>query len=122
MLAFVEEHVEDVPGAVITEQLAMFALVVGNAVAFDHCNKIPLRETTQGGFAEMRIVRQEVVGLDLVIGKITAPTPGHQDFLAGLVGMIDDQHLALPLARFDRTHQPGRTGADDEDVNRSRDR
>ena len=70
----------------------------------------------------MRIVRQEVVGIDLVIGEITAAATGHQDFLAGLVGMIDNQHLALPLARLDCTHQPGRAGADDEDVNRSRNR
>ena len=70
----------------------------------------------------MRIVRQEIVCIDLVIGKVTAAATGHQDFFTGLVGMIDDQHLSLPLARLDGAHQSGRAGADDEDVNRSRDR
>jgi len=96
--------------------------VVRDAVAFDHGDKIPLSETTQCGFTKMRIVGQEVMRTDLVVGKVTAAATGHQDLLAGLVGVIDDQHFALPLACLDCTHQPGGAGADDEDVNRSRNR
>lgn len=91
-------------------------------MAFHHRDKIPLAETAQCGFTKMRIVGQEVVRADLVVGKVTAAATGHQDLLAGLVGVINDQHFALPLARLDRTHQTGGAGADDEDVNRSRNR
>src|SRR5690554_7878656 len=64
----------------------------------------------------MGIVREEVRRRAVQVGEITAATARHQDFLAGLVGVVNHQHLAAAIARGGRTHQPGGTGADDDYV------
>jgi hypothetical protein len=59
----------------------------------DHADEVPLGVAGQGGFAEMRVLREEIAGLGVHVGEIAAATAGHQDFLAGLVGVVEQQHL-----------------------------
>src|SRR5690554_8087601 len=64
----------------------------------------------------MGIVRKEVRRRTVQISEVTAATAGHQDLLAGLVGVVQHQHLSPAIAGGGRTHQPGGTGADDDYV------
>lgn len=116
LLALVQQHAEDVAGLVVAEQLAEFLLVVGHAVLGDQGDEIPLGEARQRRLAEVRVVRQKVAGLAVQVGEVAAPATGHQDFLAGLVGMVEQQHAAPAGSRGHRAHQPGGAGTDDDNL------
>ncbi|KAG0918764.1 hypothetical protein G6F32_016403 [Rhizopus arrhizus] len=74
---------------------------------------MPGRVAGQRRLAEVRVGRQEVGRGGAGVGEVAAATARHQDLLADLVGMVDHLHLAAALAGGDRSHQPGRAGADD---------
>ncbi|KAG1392513.1 hypothetical protein G6F59_014581 [Rhizopus arrhizus] len=112
-LAFVHQHLHDLLGRDIAEQLAQLLLVVGDAVLADQLDEMPGRVAGQRRLAEVRVGRQEVGRGGAGVGEVAAATARHQDLLADLVGMVDHLHLAAALAGGDRSHQPGRAGADD---------
>ncbi|MNI70288.1 hypothetical protein D3C73_1260930 [compost metagenome] len=116
LLAFVHQHLHDLLGRDIAEQLAQFLLVIGDAVALDHLDEVVGRVTRQCRLAEMRIGRQEVGRGGAGVGEVAAATAGHQDLLADLVGVVDDVHMPASLARRDRGHQPGCAGTDHQHV------
>ncbi|MCY1426878.1 hypothetical protein D9M71_427070 [compost metagenome] len=89
LLALGQQQAENVAGLVIAEQLAELFLVVRHVVLAHQFDKIPLGITRQGRFAEVRILREEIARLCVHVGEIAAATTGHQDFLAGLVGMVE---------------------------------
>ncbi len=113
---FVQEHFEDVPGPVVAEQLAQFLLVVGHAVPVDHRDEVPLGVAGQSGLDEMRVLREEVGRLRVDVGEVAAATTGHEDLLARLVGVLDEQHLAAAFGGRQGAHQTGGTCADDHNV------
>jgi hypothetical protein len=90
--------------------------VPGDAVAFDHVEKVPGRETRQRGFAEMPVRREEIGRRGAGIGEIAAAAAGHQDLLAAAVGMFNHQHAPAALAGGQRAHQTGRTAADHQRI------
>jgi hypothetical protein len=47
--------------------------VPGDAVPTDKVDEIPLGIAAQGGFAEMRVLRQEILGRGVKIGEVAAP-------------------------------------------------
>ena len=53
--AFVEQHAHDLLRRVVAKQLPELLLVVGDAMGFDHREKIRRREARQCGFAEMGV-------------------------------------------------------------------
>src|SRR3546814_2417156 len=69
-------------------------------------------ENFQRGLAVVRIGREEILRAGYGVGEVAAPAAGHQDLLAGLVGMLDDEHPPAAPPRRDRAHQPCRAGAD----------
>ena len=73
----------------MAEQLAVFALVIRDAMLLDHCNEIPLCVTTQRGLTEMRVRRQVVFRLDVQVRKIAPATAGHENLLAKPIAAID---------------------------------
>ncbi len=115
-LAFVHQHLHDLLGRDVAEQLAQLLFVIGDAVLADQLDEVPGRVARQRRFAEVRVGRQEVGRGGAGVGEVAAATAGHQDLLADLVGMVDHLHLAAALASRDRGHQPGRAGADDHHV------
>ncbi|MNI32559.1 hypothetical protein D3C73_864770 [compost metagenome] len=119
LIALAQQHFEDVAGFVIAKQLAEFFLVVRHAVLGHHADEIPLGITGQGGFAEMRVLREEIARLGVHVGEIAAATARHQDFLAGLVGMVEQQHLAPAPGGGQCTHQPCGASANDHDFGRA---
>ena len=52
----------------------------------------------------------------MAVGKIAMPAPGHQEFLPRMRCMIYDSHLTAPSARGIRTHQPGCSGSDNDNI------
>jgi len=54
------------------------------------------------------------------IGKIAASAAGDQDLGADPVGMVEQQHSPTALAGSQGAHEPRRTGAQDDDVERLR--
>ena len=119
LIALVEQHFEDVAGFVIAEQLAEFFLVVRHAVFGDHADEIPLGVAGQGGFAEVFVLREEIARFGVHVGEIAAATARHQDFLAGLVRMVEQHHLAPAPGGGQRTHQPCGASANDHDFGRA---
>ena len=119
LIAFIKEHAEDVAGFVIAEQLAEFLLVVRHAVFADQADEIPLGVTRQRRFAEMRVLRKEIARFGVHVGEIAAATAGHEDFLAGLVRVVEQQHLTPAPGGGQGTHQAGRASANDHDFGRA---
>ena len=84
----------------------------------DQRDEIVLRVAVERRLVEMRIGRDEPVRRAIEIGEVAAPAAGDQDLRAGLVEMVEQQHLEPALARGQRAHQPGGAGADHDGVER----
>jgi hypothetical protein len=119
LATFREQHLEDVAGLVVAEQLTQLLLVVGDAVRVDHRDEVPLGVAGQGRFEEMRVVGEEVGRVHVQVGEVAPATAGHEDLLARLVGVVDEQHLAAAGGGGEGTHQAGGTCADDHHVGRA---
>ena len=115
-LAFGQQHVEDILGAVLAEQLARGFFLMLNAVPVYQFQKILGRVALECGNAVVRVVRQEVGGRAVQVGEVAAAATGHQDFLARFVGVVQYQNAAAPIAGGRRAHQARCAGADDDDV------
>ena len=111
-VAFAQQHLDDVVGAVVAKQLAAVFLVPGNAMAFDQAQKVLRGEAGQGGAAEMRVLAEKVGGRDLTVGEVAAPAPGDADFFGDFGGVVQQQHLQATLACDSCTHQTGCACAD----------
>lgn len=74
LIAFLEQHFEDVAGFVIAEQLAEFLLVVRHAVFGHQADEIPLGVARQRGFAEVLVLREKIARFGVHVGEIAAAT------------------------------------------------
>ncbi len=112
-----QQHREDLACRSIAEQLPQRLLVIGNTMTLDHRDKVAGRITTQRGLAEVR-VRREIAfrQVSFAIGKVAAAATRNEDFRAGRFRVFKQQHSAAAAARLNRTHQPGRTGADNNRI------
>ena len=90
--------------------------MIGDAARINTLDEIPRRKPLQRRNAEMRILRDELLGAGMHIGEIAPPAAGNADLLARLVGMIDDQNAAPALASLGGGKHARCAGADDEDV------
>ena len=88
-------------------------------MAFYKLDEIMGRVASEGGSAEMRIVREETFGACVNIGEITTAAAGDTDLLAELVMVVNEQHRFATLARFGGTHHAGSTGTNDDHIKRS---
>ncbi|MNR25023.1 hypothetical protein D3C85_1421430 [compost metagenome] len=116
LIAFGQQHVEDVTGLVVAEQLAELLLVVGHAMLAHQLDEVPLGVAGQGRLAEMRILREEVARLGIHVGEVAAAAAGHEDLLAGLVGVVEHQYPAATAGAELGAHQAGGAGAEDDHV------
>ena len=118
-VALIEEHFEDVAGFVIAEQLAEFLLVVGHAVLAHQFDEIPLGVAGQGRLAEVRVLREEIVGFGVHVGEVAAATARHQDLFTCLVGVVDQHDLAPTAGSGQRAHQTCGASANNHNVGRA---
>src|SRR5581483_7104259 len=116
--AFGQHHRHDLPCRAVAEKLAQGLLVPGDAMLVDQRDEIVLRVAGQRRFAEVRVLRQERAGIRVQIGEVAAPAARDQDLLADLLGVIEQQHTATALAGAHRAHQAGRSGTNEDDIER----
>ena len=64
----------------------------------------------------MRIGGDKIFRLAMQVGEIAAAAAGNEDFLADPLRALEHCDAASALAGFDGAHQPGSTGAEDEDI------
>ncbi len=114
--AFCQQHVENVFGAVAAEKLAGLFFHIRDAVALGQGQKIPWRVACQRRFDKVRVSAQVIGRCGIQVGEIAASAARHQDFLAGLVGMVQHQHMLSAMAGCLGAKQPGSTSANDDYV------
>lgn len=105
--AFEFEHVRDVARRAIAEKLAASLLVVGDAMLFYQGDEVRGRISSQSGFREMRVWRDEIIRLRINVREVTASAAGDKNFLACAVRALDDRNPAPSLAGLDRAEQSG---------------
>ena len=115
-LAFCEEHIDNLLAAVVAEKLPLCLLVIFNTVTLDHINEVVRRVAREGGFCEMRILRNEIIRPAMDIGKITATAARDTNFLAGLGRVIEDKNGLASRASDGPAHEARSACADNDDV------
>jgi len=95
----------------VAEELAQRFFVVGDAMLGEEREEIGGSEAGQGGFGEVGIGGEEVVGSGMKIGEIAAASAGDENFLADAVGMFEDSDAAAAVGGFDGGEEAGGTGA-----------
>jgi len=113
---FGEQHVEDVAGGAVGEELAELLFVPGDAVLFDESEEIGGGVAGERGFREVRILGEEIFREAVEVGEVAAASAGDEDFLAGTGCALEDGYAATTTARFDGTHEAGSACAEDEGV------
>ena len=71
-------------------------------------------DATQAAPLEKEV--EEAVRGGFQIGEVAAPATGNQDFLAGFVGVVQQQHPPAALPGRHGTHEAGGAGAEDDDI------
>ncbi len=114
--AFGFEHVGDVAGGTVAEELTEGFFVVGDAMLFDEGDEIRGGVAGQGGFGEVGIGGEEILRLAMDVGEVAAASAGDEDFLADAVGVFEDGDATAALGGFDGAEQAGGAGADYQNV------
>ena len=114
--AFFFEHPQHVAGGTVAEQLPERLLVIRNAVPLNQCDEIGRRLAGQRGLGEMRVGREEVLGLAVEVGEIAAAAARDEDLLAEAVGMVEEGDAASALAGLEGAHEARCTTAENQCV------
>src|SRR5438270_10756163 len=89
---------------------------MGNSVAPHNADEVIGGESSESGFMEIGIARNEVFGRGVDVCEVASAAAGNSDFLAGRVVPLEHRHRPAALSRLDRAHQPGSAGSDDDDI------
>ena len=111
-----EQHIDNLLGRAVAEELAVFALVVGDAMALHQGDKVVLVIARERRDAKTRILRQKIRGRSVKIGEVGAPTAGNPDFLPHLGIALEQERATAAPSRRGGAHETGRPGADDDNV------
>ena len=110
------QHLRDVACRAVAEQLAQRLLVIGNAVLLHQADEVRRGIARQRRLGEVRVGGEEVLRPCVQVGEVAAPAAGDEDFPAD-PGIVFEHGDAAPAPPgFDRAHQPGGAGADDQNV------
>ena len=112
----IQQHVDDLPCRPVAEQLTQRLLMPGDTTRSDARDEIVLRVALEGGDAEMRVLRQELLRRHIQVGEIAPSAAGNADLLGRLVRMVDHHDAAPPAPGFDRAHEAGGPRADDQHI------
>lgn len=115
--ALAEEHIEDVVGGAVAEELAEGFLVVGDAVFFYQSNEVLRGVAGERGLGEVGVGGEEVFRSGVEVGEVASASSGDEDLFARAVGEVEDEDTAVAAAGFDGGHEAGRTGAEYEYIN-----
>ncbi len=109
---FGQQHVDDVFGGAVSEQLTFVLLVIRNTVLVHQRDEIGGREFGQCRTAELRVLADEVfvrrAHIQIAIGEIAATTARDADLLGHLLRVVQEQHRQATLPGLGRTEQTGR--------------
>ena len=114
--AFAQKHIYDLRSALITKKLSLGLFVKGDVITGDEFDEVLWRITAQGAFAKMGIVRQEMVGRCVEVGKIAAPTARDANFFTDLVRMVKQHNRTAVLPKARRAHKARRSGTDNQRI------
>jgi len=62
-------------GGTIAKKLAKGLFVVGNAMPFDHRDKVAGSKARQSRFTKMRVCGKKILGLAIQVGELQRPPP-----------------------------------------------
>ncbi len=110
------EKIGDVRGGMVAEELAERFFVIGDAMFLDENEKIVGSETGEGGFCEMRIGGDEILGSGVNVGEVAAASAGDEDFFADAVGVFEERDTAATFASLEGAKETGGASAEDQDV------
>ena len=110
------QHVDDLKGMVITEELPPMLFMKADAMLFDESNKVFGGVPGQSTFYKMRVEREKVLWATMNISEVTSATATDSNFFAECFGMIEHQHTLAPLAGHRRTEEAGSARANHNDV------
>jgi hypothetical protein len=114
--AFRFQHVRDVFRGAIAEKLAQGFLVVGDAVFFNQGDEIGGGVAGQGGFREVFVRGEEVLGSAMDVGEIAAASTGDENFLADAIGTLQNGDTPPAFPGFNGAKQASRPGAKNQSV------
>ena len=114
--AFSQQHVDDILGVVITEQLPQFLFMKGDAVALNKANEIIRAVTGEGRFGEMGIAGKEIVRAAIPVGEIAPTAAGNADFFSHLAAVINQQNRFPAGSGDPGKEQSCGTGPDYNDI------
>src|ERR1035438_10217685 len=114
--AFRLQHVDDIGGGAVAEQLAEGLLVVGDAVALHHVEKIARREPGERGLGEVEVTRDEAIRRGVPVGEIAATAAGDEDFAPDLRVVLQQDDAPAAPGRLNGAHQAGSARTDDHSV------
>ncbi len=115
LVAFVEQHRDDLPRRAVAEQLAQRLFMPGDAISLDQSRKSaacsgPAPTWRNAGWPTGSVGR----GAD--IGEVAPPAARDEDLLPRRIGMVDDHNAPPPLPGGRRRHKPRRPCAEDDCV------
>ena len=114
--AFGEQHVEDLTGGVIAEELAERFLVPLDSVALDEFEEVLWLVEGERGFCEVRVCGDEVFRAAVDIGEVASAAAGDEDFAAGLGIVFEEKDAAIALSSDGGAHEPGGACAEHDDI------
>ena len=114
--ALAQEHVEDVVGGTVAEELAEGFFVIRDAVLFNQGDEVLRGEAGERGLGEVGVGGEEVFRLGVDVGEVAATAAGDENLFAGAVGVLEDEGVATAASSFDGAHEARSAGAKDEDV------
>src|SRR5262249_44024628 len=100
----------------IAEELPQRLFMKSNPMLLHQRYEIFGHVARQGRSRKMRVRRNEVLRRAMNVGEVAAPAAGNQDLLADPLGPLQHRHTTPPLTRLDGAHEPGSTGAENDDV------
>ncbi len=116
----VGQHVDDLGGGAIAEELAQGLFVKGDAALPDPLDEHFGRVAGEGGKGEARVLAEEALAPQNMggvhIGEVAAPAARDADLLARIARMIDDEHLAAAARRLDARHHAGGASAENDHI------
>jgi hypothetical protein len=103
-------------GGAIAEELAEGLLVVRDRVSFDEGDEVARGVAGECGLGEVGVGGEIVIGRGVEVGEVAAASAGDEDFLAGAVGLFEDESATAAASGFDGAHQARGACSEDEDV------
>ena len=112
LFAFCQQHIDDLLGRSVAEQLAQRFFMMRNAVAINKLYEIARRVSGERALGEMHIGRKVVCRTRIHIGEVATTAAGDQDLLANLVRAFEHHHAfaALPEGTVDTLLKPENKG------------